>query len=285
MDLKVSAQRLCLLLSWREALERAEANVPFANARYRQLADRNIQAIRSEAETAIRETGGHLQAQMAAHADEAALAPIRHRIQQLNRLLKVRRSEELGGPVAMSLADYAAMFGEKKPGPFQFTRWERQDFITIGLSLVLMTALCLGLAWFQLWRAQIDFRIDTAGPGYLALFMENRGQHTASFVGSSSTAATPPTDLAYDVTLWCKAKGQDTFQPCTTPADVWVYNNQVLAPRRAVSVEAGVTVTLLLDLKALEKAYGEPLEAVRLECGLVGGRRQARFTHEVDAAP
>jgi len=285
MDLKVSAQRLCLLLSWQEALQRSPEKEPFGGARYRRQAAQGIQAIRAEAEKAIQETATHLQAQMARNASEADLAPVRHRIQQLNRLLKVTRAEELGGPVAMPLPDYAATVGEKKPGPFQFTRWERQGFITIGLSLVLMTALCLGLAWFQLWRANVDFRIESAGAPYLALFMENKGQHTASFVGSAPTTSLADSELAYDVTIWCKALGQDSFQPCSAPGDVWIYNSEVLAPQRAVSVESGVTVTLLLDLDTLEKSYGEPLEAVRLECGLVDGRRQARFTHVVSDSP
>ena len=285
MDLKVSAHRLCLLHSWQEALQRTAENVPYGGARFRRQAARGIQAVRAEAEQAIQEAGSRLQAGMAQNASEADLAPIRHRIQQLNRLLKVNRAEELGGPVAMSLPDYAAALGEKKPGPLQFTRWERQDFITIGLSVVLMTALCLGLAWFHLWRAQVDFRIEQAAPPYLALFMENNGQHTASFVGSGSLTAPQAGELAYDVTIYCKATGQDSFQPSIAPGDVWIYHNEVLTPRRPVTVETGVTVTLLLDLDALEKAYGEPLDAVRLECGPVSGRRQAKFTHEIMGAP
>ena len=282
MDLKVSAQRLCLLLSWQEALEHAPQGEAFGTPVYRKYAVRAIAALRNEAEAAIREAGGQLQSLIAEDGNNPDIERLRHRIQQINYLLKAEKSTDLGGPIAMTLEGYADAFGARRLTAFAFTKLERQDFITIGVSIILTLTICLGLSWYYLWRANTTFSVAWAGKDHLALNFRNDGQHTAEFVGSWSIAAErSANDTTYGIKLFCKPKGEDTFQPCTSIGDVWIYQNEVMAPQRKISVEPGAAITVLLDIHALESAYGAPLEAIRLACGRSGHRPQAVFTERV----
>jgi len=282
MDVKVTAQRLCFLLSWQEALSRTPQNEACAGRAYRKQAAQAVAQLRGEARTAIQDAGAKLQALMAQKNDGPEAAALRHRIGQLNHLLKATDAAHLGGPIAMTLEAYADAFGAKRGGPL---RLDRDDRITVAVALVLMVVICLGLAWFYLWRANTTFEIEPSGRDYLALHMANGGQRPVAFIGSWPDLM-PDSDLPlYGVTLYCRPVGADAFQLSTAIGDVWIYQSEYLAPQRQLAVEPGVTITLLLDIRELESAYGEPLEAIRIECGTPRRRRQAVFTETVAQAP
>ncbi len=283
MDLKVSAQRLRLLLSWKETLRRATPQESYGGRSYRKSAARATAELRKEAEAAVRKAGSQLQALIATDADGPAAAQLRHRIQQLNHLLKAETAADLGGPIAMTLEGYADAFGAKRSAAFTFTKLERQDHITIGVSIVLTLVICLGLGWYHLWRANTTFTLERADGDHLALHFRNDGQNSAAFVGPwSAVAAVASNGATYGVRLYCKPRDEDSFQPCTSIGDVWIYQNEVMSPQRRITVESGVSITVLLDIRALESAYGAPLEAVRLECGRSGQRPQAVFTQSLE---
>lgn len=281
MDIKQRAQRLCFLLSWQEALSRTPHSEPFAGRAYRKRANKAVARLREEARTDIANAGEELQARVARGDSGESVDALRHRIQQLNHLLKAQTASDLGGHAAMTLEDYAIAFPEDSPGPMGFTPLDRRDYITIVVSIVVLVVTCLGLAWFHLWRVNIHFTLEPAGPDYLALQLSNEGQQPVAFIGSwSDFQALDGT--TYGVAVHCQAVESDVFQPATEIGDIWIYQNEVMAPQRRVSVEPGVTITVLLDLRELEAAYGEPLAAVRLECGTPSNRRRAVFTHTID---
>jgi hypothetical protein len=278
MDLKVSAQRLCMLLSWQEKLGATPEAEAYAGRGYRRLAERAVTKLRGEAQTAIEQAGSALQEEMASSSGSPRAEQLRHRIQQLNHLLKARRAEELGGPIAMSLEDYAETFGARKSTVYGFTRLERTDYITIVTSIVLVSVICLGLTWYKLWRQDTSFAIAPAGADHVALTVKNDGQKAIEFIGSWPTVTDNLGPMSYGVSLHCKEQGAENFQPATSISEIWLYQNEVLAPRRYVAIEPGVSITVLLDLKALSSAYGAPLESLRLECGTLSRRRQVVFT-------
>ena len=88
----------------------------------------------------------------------------------------------------------------------------------------------------------------------------------------------------YGAAISCRAEGSDEFQPATSLENVWIYRNEVLPARGRIPLEPGTAVTVILDLKALEGAYGESITAVRVECGTPGSRRQAVFTEYLNTA-
>ncbi len=281
MDLKVTAHRLCLLLSWQEALGRTPHNASYGGASYRKHAARAIATLRDEARAEVQRAGSELQRLIAANAPASEADRQRHRIQQLNHLLKAETASTLGGPVALSLEGYADAFGVAQPSPMSFTPLERRDVITIWGALLIGAVVCLALSWFYLWRANTSFSTEWADNNFLALQMSNEGQKMAEFVGSWSSITSESIPDTYAVALYCQPEGEDAFQPATDLDGIWVYQNEVMAPQRIVSVEPGVSITVLLDVRALESIYGRKLAAIRLECGRKSSPRQAVFTEQV----
>lgn len=278
MDLKVSAHRLCLLLSWQEALRRTPQQEPFAGRSQRNQASQAIADLRNDAREAIQLAGEELQRLLADGGEPAAVDALRHRIQQLNHLLKAEQSSDLGGPVAMTLEAYAHALGKVKAvGPYGFTPLERQDYAVLTTSIFLMVAICLGLAWFQLWRANTAFSLERAGTHHLALTIRNGGQNRIEFLGSWPSLIKSGDVDTYGVNLYCRAPGADEFQYANSVGELWSFQNEVLAPQRRISIEPGVTITVLLDLRELEAGFGSPLAAVRVECGTETRRRRATF--------
>ena len=276
MSPRDGALRLRLLLSWQERLALQSKRRP----QEERTAARELKALRQEARHAIEATGERLQHALAGQgADGDEVMRLRHDIAQFNLLLKAGTSQELGGFADLPLEQYPLELGlqvsRKRYG------LERDDFITIVVSIILMVSICGGIAWFHLWRAEVAFNISRPGPRHVAIEFQNHSSFTTYLVGPW-----PEVKMAYDhndfgLTLHCRAAGTENFQDCTNLRDVWTYQRRTLSPAKPIQVESGMSVVVVLDLTRLESAYGAPIAEVRVDCGTTWRRARYTFTETI----
>lgn len=270
------AQRLRLLLSWRERLALQSRRQPAAE----RLALREEKKLRQQARQAVEETGLLLQ-QALAEPDyaEEPLARLRHDIAQYNVLVKASSSSDLGGFADLPLEDYP-----RELGLVVIPRiWglERDNFITIVFSLIVTVVLCSGVAWYHLWRAEVTFTIDRPDARHVSIKFQNNSSFATRLLGPWPDGGKELAHGNYGFTLYCRARDAEEFQDCTNLRDVWTYQRRGLSPTKPLSVESGTSVTVVLDTIQLEQSYGSEVVEVRIECGSPWRRRQFTFTERL----
>lgn len=276
MSPRDGALRLRLLLSWQERLALQTKRQPNAE----RAAAKEVSALRQKARNAIEAAGERLQRALAGHQPEGEeVVRLRHEIAQFNLLLKATASQELGGFADFPLAQYPVELGiqvrRKTAG------LERDDFITIVVSLVLMVAICGGIAWYHLWRAEVSFHISRPGPRHVAIEFQNHSSFTTYLVGPWPEGKSAFDYDDFGLTLHCRAVGAEKFQDCTNLRDVWTYQRRTLSSAKPIQVESGMSVVVVLDLTRLESAYGTPIAEVRVDCGTTWRRARYAFTETI----
>jgi len=276
MSPRDGALRLRLLLSWQERLALQTKRRPQAE----RVAAKEVKALRQEARSAIEATGERLQRALAAQQPEGdEVMRLRHDIAQFNLLLKANASQELGGFADLPLDQYPVELGL----PVRRKRYglDRDDFITIFVSIILMVSICGGIAWYHLWRAEVAFHISRPGPRHVAIEFQNHSSFTTYLVGPWPEGKAKFDHNDFGLTLHCRAAGAEEFQDCTNLRDVWTYQRRTLSPAKPIQVESGMSVVVVLDLTRLESAYGMPIAEVRVDCGTTWRRARYTFTETI----
>ena len=250
------------------------------------IAAREEKKLRQQARRAVEETGARLQAVLAnPKADprvaEEAVTRLRHDITQFNLLLKATSSSDLGGFADLPLDAYPGELGlQVRAGVMGL---ERDDVITIIASLIIMVVLCLGITWYHLWRAEVSVHIDRPGPRHVSIKLQNDSSFTVNLAGPWPEGGPALKRNDYGIALYCRAEGSEDFQDCTNLRDAWTYQRRAFSPTKPVPVESGTSVTALLDLTQLERAYGSEIAEVRIDCGNPWRHRQFSFTEVLRA--
>ncbi len=276
MSPRDGALRLRLLLSWQERLALQTKRRPRAE----RVAARELKALRQEARNAIETTGERLQRALAAQQPEGEeVVRLRHDIAQFNLLLKAKASQELGGFADLPLDQYPVELGLRVRG--KSLGLDRDDFITIVVSLILMVLICGGIAWYHLWRAEVSFQISRPGPRHVAIEFQNHSSFTTYLVGPWPEGKAKFDHNDFGLALHCRAAGAEKFQDCTNLRDVWTYQRRTLSPAKPIQVESGMSVVVVLDLTRLESAYGMPIAEIRVDCGTAWRRTRYTFTETI----
>jgi len=269
------AQRLQLLLSWKERLA-------LQTGRNRAV-ERQVDAALLEARKAIRagveHAGIQLQSGIASGVDPARLDRFRHAIAQGNLLLKVNTSADLGGFVDLPLAEYPTATGVKLES--RIIGLTRDDFFTILATLIIAPTVCLAIAWYYLWRVEVEFFIDRPSPRHVTIRLQNNSSLGVEFLGAWPESDAELPTRAYGVSLYCRTTGEKSFQECTNLREVWSYQRQALSTRRPLAVEAGTFATITLDLDQLQQLYGAEIKDIRIDCGSPWRKRLATFTEPI----
>lgn len=270
------ALRLRLLLSWRERLALQKRRHPGAERAARQ----EELKLRQQARRAIEETGERLQRALASGAPEGeTVARLRHDIAQYNVLLKANASSDLGGFADLPLDDYPKELGvrvvERTYG------LERDDFITIIASIIIIVVLCGGIAWYHLWRADVEVNIDRPGPRQVSIKFQNDSSFATHLVGPWPEGGVDLKRTDYGLALHCRAVGSEEFQDCTNLREAWTYQRRAISATKPVQVESGMAVTVILDTTQLERDYGSEIAEIRIDCGNPWRRRQFSFTEKL----
>lgn len=270
------ARRLRLLLSWRERLALQSRRLPAAERK----AAREEKNLRQQVRQAVEVTGERLQEALAEpRQPDEMLERLRHDIAQYNMLLKASASSELGGFADLPLDAYPKELGIRSVGVA--VRLERDDFITIVASLVIMVVLCLGIAWYHLWRADLSAFIDRPSPRHVSIKLQNDSSFSVNLIGPWPDGGFELKRTDYGIALYCRAVGSDKFQDCTNLRDAWTYQRRAFSPSKPVSVEPGTSATALLDLTQLERAYGSEIAEVRIDCGSTWRHKLFSFTEKL----
>jgi hypothetical protein len=241
---------------------------------------REVKALRQEVRGAVEATGERLQRALAgeqSNGDE--VTRLRHDITQFNMLLKATASQELGGFADLPLDQYPVELGLRVRG--SNFKLDRDDFITVVVSVVLMIFICGGIAWYHLWRAEVFFQISRPGPRLVAIEFQNHSSFTTYLVGPWPEGRADFDHNDFGLTLHCRAAGAEEFQDCTNLRDVWTYQRRTLSPAKPIQVESGMSVVVVLDLTRLESAYGMPIAEVRVDCGSAWRRARFSFTETI----
>lgn len=278
------AQRLRLLYSWQEALAlygdrplragaATERRVQNAIAESLQAARMALDSRASDLRQVIRadqERPGNL-------VIEEKLEQLRHEITQYNWLLKAKSSADLGGMVEFPLEHYPVELGmERAPGQFQL---ERDDFITLAASALIIVVSCLAITWYNLWRQDVAFTVERADAAHVAVHFSNSSNFATQLYGPWPQSDVGLDGQSFGVKVFCRAVGASDFQDATSLRDAWSYQGQPISPLKPIQVEAGLSVAILLDLENLETLYGAPLEEIRITGGNRRNREQFEF-HE-----
>lgn len=270
------ARRLRLLLSWRERLALQSRRQPAAERR----AAREEKALRLQIRQAIEETGIRLQEALTEpRQPDTTIERLRHDISQYNMLLKATDSSALGGFADLPLDDYARELGLRADGVAG--RLERDDFITIISSLIIMVVLCLGIAWYHLWRADLNAYIDRPSPRQISIRLQNNSSFSVNLIGPWPEGGFKYGRGDYGLALYCRAVGSDKFQDCTNLREAWTYQRRAFSPSKPVPIEPGTSATAVLDLTQLERAYGSEVAEVRIDCGSTWRHRLFTFTEKL----
>lgn len=278
MNPRETAERMRLLLSWKERLQLQSSGNRVALRRVDRELRRMRQWIRGDVEAA----GALLQARLAEGSTGATpddLDQLRHQIAQGNFLLKANSSADLGGFADLPLDGYPQALGF--PVEKRVLGLQRDDFITIVAALFIGTGLCLTIAWYNLWRTELAFHIDRPGPRNVTIRLQNNSSFPIHFVGPWPDAGIELPPRAFGLSLACRPVGSDDLQDCTNLREVWSYQRQALSTRKPVAVESGTSATLVLDLNQLEEAYGEEIAEIQIDCGSPWRKRIARFVETV----
>ena len=270
------AQRLRLLLSWRERLALQKRRHPAAE----RAAQQEELKLRQQARRAIEETGERLQRALASGTPEGdTVARLRHDIAQYNVLLKANASSDLGGFADLPLDDYPKELGVRVVK--RTYGLERDDFITIIASLIIIVVLCGGVAWYHLWRADVEVNIDRPGPRQVSIKFQNDSSFATQLVGPWPEGGVDLKRTDYGLALHCRAVGSEEFQDCTNLRDAWTYQRRAISATKPVQVESGMAVTVILDTTQLERDYGSEIAEIRIDCGNPWRRRQFSFTEKL----
>jgi len=206
---------------------------------------------------------------------EEKLGQLRHAVRQFNQVLKAERADDLGGLVELPLEHYPVELGLGQNGPFQL---ERDDFITLGVAAAVILVSCFAIAWYNLWREEVTFNVDRPADNQVAIIFRNDSSFVAQFYGPWPDSDSGLDKHSYGLRLLCRTEQMDSFQDCTSIRDAWGYQGQVISPLKPVQVDTGLAVTVLLHIPALEKAYGDTIAAVQIECGNRRNRDAYVFT-------
>lgn len=236
--------------------------------------------LRQDARKAIEATGVRLQEAFgAANASGEYLARLRHDIAQFNILLKANASSDLGGFADMPLDQYPAELGLELRATIMGL--ERDNFITIVAAAIITVVLCTSIAWYHLWRADVDFYIDRPGPRHVSIKFQNNSSFTTYLLGPWPEGGTDFRRYDYGLSLYCRARGAKDFQDCTNLREVWTYQRRALSPTKPIQVETGMAVTVMLDATQLERAYGREIAEIRIDCGNSWRRSMFSFTERL----
>lgn len=274
-----AAGRLRLLYSWEAALTQS-GSAP-SEARSRKVIQREARRLRRSVQAHLERLGKDLQRVFAADQArpgnlviEEKLARLRHEIRQFNHVLKATGADDLGGMVELPLDHYPVELGL---GRDAVLRLDRDDFITLAAAAAIIIVACLSITWYSLWREDVTFSMERPSPGQVAIHFRNDSSFVASLYGPWPESEAGLEKRSYGMRLLCRTSGMDEFQDCTNIREAWGYQGQVIAPQKPVQVDTGVAVTVVLHVSVLEKAYGDPVEAIRIECGNRKNRDDVTF--------